>query len=77
MKSVFDEGEYENLALPEVPADPLKFRDSKKYRDRCVTLPGQSFVSLDTLTVINCERDEHRDHQNSHDGDFVRSRHER
>ena len=34
LKSVFDDGEYETLALPEVPADPLKFRDEKKYSDR-------------------------------------------
>jgi acetyl-CoA carboxylase carboxyl transferase subunit beta len=34
LKSLFDEGEYESLALPEVPQDPLKFRDEKKYSDR-------------------------------------------
>ncbi|HEY8277091.1 MAG TPA: acetyl-CoA carboxylase, carboxyltransferase subunit beta [Methyloceanibacter sp.] len=34
LKSLFDEGEYETLALPEVPLDPLKFRDEKKYSDR-------------------------------------------
>ena len=34
LKSLFDEGEYESLALPEVPPDPLKFRDEKKYSDR-------------------------------------------
>jgi acetyl-CoA carboxylase carboxyl transferase subunit beta len=34
LKSVFDGGEYENLALPEVPADPLKFRDERRYTDR-------------------------------------------
>jgi acetyl-CoA carboxylase carboxyl transferase subunit beta len=34
LKSVFDGGEYESLALPEVPADPLKFRDERRYTDR-------------------------------------------
>jgi acetyl-CoA carboxylase carboxyl transferase subunit beta len=34
LKSVFDDGEYENLILPEVPADPLKFRDERRYTDR-------------------------------------------
>ena len=34
LKSMFDEGRYEDIAIPEVPADPLKFRDEKKYVDR-------------------------------------------
>lgn len=33
-RQLFGEGGYERLALPEVPADPLKFRDSKRYVDR-------------------------------------------
>lgn len=31
---LFDEGTREDLALPEAPVDPLKFRDSKRYTDR-------------------------------------------
>ncbi|NWG70517.1 MAG: acetyl-CoA carboxylase carboxyltransferase subunit beta [Parvularculaceae bacterium] len=34
LKSLFDNGVFELLALPEPPADPLKFRDEKKYVDR-------------------------------------------
>jgi acetyl-CoA carboxylase carboxyl transferase subunit beta len=34
LKALFDNGEYESLALPEVPADPLKFRDERRYTDR-------------------------------------------
>ncbi len=34
MKSLFDDGIWEDLALPEVPLDPLKFRDDKRYADR-------------------------------------------
>ncbi|PSC05065.1 acetyl-CoA carboxylase carboxyl transferase subunit beta [Alsobacter soli] len=34
LKSMFDEGRYEDIALPEVPLDPLKFRDEKRYVDR-------------------------------------------
>ncbi len=34
LKHMFDSGEYEEIALPEVADDPLKFRDSKKYSDR-------------------------------------------
>jgi acetyl-CoA carboxylase carboxyl transferase subunit beta len=34
LKSMFDEGAYEKIAMPQVPADPLKFRDERKYADR-------------------------------------------
>lgn len=30
----FDNGMYEDIALPEAPLDPLKFRDEKRYSDR-------------------------------------------
>ena len=33
-KSLFDDGEFEKLELPEPAADPLKFKDTKKYTDR-------------------------------------------
>jgi acetyl-CoA carboxylase carboxyl transferase subunit beta len=32
--STFDAGSYEELPQPLVPADPLKFRDEKRYSDR-------------------------------------------
>ncbi len=34
LESVFDDGQFTELALPDVPADPLKFRDEKRYVDR-------------------------------------------
>jgi acetyl-CoA carboxylase carboxyl transferase subunit beta len=34
LDSLYDDGEYETLATPEVTADPLKFRDVKRYVDR-------------------------------------------
>lgn len=34
LKSVFDNGEFESLPTPEVPIDPLKFRDERRYTDR-------------------------------------------
>ncbi len=34
LKALFDGGHYETLATPEVPLDPLKFRDVKRYTDR-------------------------------------------
>ena len=30
----FDEGEFEALPLPQVPVDPLKFRDERRYTER-------------------------------------------
>lgn len=34
LEHLFDNGRYENLKLPRVPVDPLKFKDRKKYIDR-------------------------------------------
>lgn len=34
LKLLFDGGQYEKLALPKVPHDPLKFKDQKRYADR-------------------------------------------
>jgi acetyl-CoA carboxylase carboxyl transferase subunit beta len=34
LDALFDDGAYENLTTPEVPTDPLKFRDVKRYSDR-------------------------------------------
>ena len=31
---LFDDGEHERIVLPEVVADPLRFRDEKRYGDR-------------------------------------------
>jgi acetyl-CoA carboxylase carboxyl transferase subunit beta len=34
LASLYDGGEFEDLPVPETPADPLKFRDIKRYADR-------------------------------------------
>ncbi len=34
LESLFDEGKYIEFPTPDVPADPLKFRDVKRYTDR-------------------------------------------
>ncbi|WP_029004263.1 acetyl-CoA carboxylase, carboxyltransferase subunit beta [Azorhizobium doebereinerae] len=34
LKTTFDDGAYDEVALPEVVIDPLKFRDERKYIDR-------------------------------------------
>ncbi len=34
LDNLFDDGAYEEIAAPEAPLDPLKFRDVKRYTDR-------------------------------------------
>jgi acetyl-CoA carboxylase carboxyl transferase subunit beta len=34
LRSMFDEGKWIDVATPEVPLDPLRFRDEKRYVDR-------------------------------------------
>lgn len=34
LESLFDQGNYTRVSVPQVPLDPLKFKDSKKYPDR-------------------------------------------
>ena len=34
LDNLFDDAAYEEIATPEVPLDPLKFRDVKRYTDR-------------------------------------------
>src|SRR5450755_4413582 len=34
LKTMFDNAEFEDIAVPEVQLDPLKFRDERRYADR-------------------------------------------
>src|SRR5947207_781183 len=34
LKALFDDGAFEDIEVPEVPVDPLKFRDERRYADR-------------------------------------------
>jgi acetyl-CoA carboxylase carboxyl transferase subunit beta len=34
LKALFDDGDYTTIELPRVPADPLRFRDRKRYGER-------------------------------------------
>jgi acetyl-CoA carboxylase carboxyl transferase subunit beta len=34
LELLFDDGKYQRIELPKAPADPLKFRDQKRYTDR-------------------------------------------
>jgi acetyl-CoA carboxylase carboxyl transferase subunit beta len=42
LELLFDEGSYERAELPKVEADPLKFRDRKRYSDRVKEAQGKS-----------------------------------
>ena len=33
LSMLFDDGEYTRIELPKAPADPLRFRDQKRYSD--------------------------------------------
>jgi acetyl-CoA carboxylase carboxyl transferase subunit beta len=58
---MFDGGHYEVVTLPEVPLDPLKFRDEKRYVDRLKDAKAKTgaqdsvmvaFGKLDDLQVV-------------------------
>ena len=42
LKSIFDDGVFELIAVPETPDDPLEFKDSKKYSERLKTYRGKT-----------------------------------
>jgi acetyl-CoA carboxylase beta subunit len=58
LRMLFDNGEFQSIDLPEASADPLKFRDRRKYTDRlkeaqtkAATLRERiSFESLKTMS---------------------------
>jgi acetyl-CoA carboxylase carboxyl transferase subunit beta len=52
LKALFDSAEYETLALPEVPVDPLKFRDERRYTDRLKDARGKTGMSDAVLAGI-------------------------
>ncbi|MDP6708894.1 MAG: acetyl-CoA carboxylase, carboxyltransferase subunit beta [Alphaproteobacteria bacterium] len=41
-RQLFDDGASTAIALPEVPLDPLKFRDEKRYADRLKEVRGRT-----------------------------------
>ena len=66
LKSLFDEGKYEDLSLPTVVDDPLKFRDERKYSDRLKDARAKSGMNdalmaakgkLDGLDIIAAIQD--------------------
>jgi acetyl-CoA carboxylase carboxyl transferase subunit beta len=66
LKALFDGSLYEEIALPEVAADPLKFRDERRYTDRLkdartktgmVDAVKAGFGRLDDLPVVAAVQD--------------------
>ena len=66
LKALFDGGEFEDIAVREVPLDPLKFRDERRYADRLKdarTKTGMAdavkvgFGKLDGLPVTSAVQD--------------------
>ena len=52
LKSLFDDGAYETIALPDPLVDPLKFKDLKRYTDRLKDARAKNDTA-DALTVAH------------------------
>ena len=61
LASLFDGGQYEEIEVPDVPVDPLKFRDERRYSERLKDARAKTglhdaiklaFGELDRLPVV-------------------------
>jgi acetyl-CoA carboxylase carboxyl transferase subunit beta len=52
LKMLFDNGEFQSIDLPEARAEPLKFRDRRKYTDRLKEAQAKTGLK-DALTVAH------------------------
>jgi acetyl-CoA carboxylase carboxyl transferase subunit beta len=61
LAALFDGGQYEEIEVPDVPVDPLKFRDERRYSDRLKDARAKTglhdaiklaFGELDRLPVV-------------------------
>jgi acetyl-CoA carboxylase carboxyl transferase subunit beta len=50
LEMLFDDGQWTRVPVPDVPMDPLKFRDSKRYTDRMKEARAKSDAT-DAMTV--------------------------
>ncbi len=66
LKLFFDGGKFDKIAMPEVPLDPLKFRDQKRYIDRLKDAKAKTGLEdavlgaygfLDGLRVVSAVQD--------------------
>src|SRR3954468_15584527 len=54
--ALFDQGAHELIATPEVPQDPLHFRDDKRYADRLKEYRAKT-AQTDALTAAKGDLD--------------------
>ena len=52
LKALFDEGEFEDIPVADVAADPLKFRDERRYAERLKDAIKLGYGKLDGLPVV-------------------------
>ena len=66
LQLLFDGGEYAKVPVPEVPQDPLKFRDGKRYTDRLKASKNETQLDdavlvgegkLDDLDIVAAAQD--------------------
>lgn len=50
LQMLFDDGQYHKIELPKTPADPLKFRDRKRYGERLKEAQGKT--GLDDAILV-------------------------
>src|SRR6185437_5394261 len=53
LATLFDEGAYDRIELPKTVADPLKFRDRKRYAERLKESQAKSGPGSDALIVAH------------------------
>jgi len=53
LRLLFDDGTYTRIELPETPADPLKFRDRKRYTERLREAQAKKGAGSDALIVAH------------------------
>lgn len=52
LEMIFDAGKFTKIDLPEVPSDPLKFRDGRRYTDR--VKDARAKTGLDDAILVGC-----------------------
>ena len=50
LSQLFDNGEFQQIAVPAVPHDPLKFRDSRRYTERL--RDAKASTNLDDAIIV-------------------------
>ncbi|MBV9523282.1 MAG: acetyl-CoA carboxylase carboxyltransferase subunit beta [Alphaproteobacteria bacterium] len=53
LQMLFDDGAFTRIELPKTPADPLKFRDRKRYADRLKEVQAKNGANSDAIWVAH------------------------